>query len=171
MANTSRPQGFRPFREILRVTPYKAAGAIYPGDPVKFDGGANNTTDLMGRVAVAAATNALCGVAMSYASAAGQEVLVADHPEQLFMAEGDDAEVDTNLDIGLNHDFVAATADSTYKRSRAVLDTSTQATTATLPFKLLGIWRGIDNAYGADVKCIVVINNHQLKGGTGTAGV
>lgn len=172
MANTSRPQGFRPFGKLLSVRPYKAAGAIYPGDPVKADGGAANTSDLQMRVAVAAAADALLGVAMTYASGAGVEVLVADDPSQLFMAESDDATIDQNTDLGLNYDFVAASPDTTYKRSRAVIDASTQATTATLPFKVVQVLRAVkDSDIGSKCKVVCKINNHQLGSHTGTAGV
>lgn len=170
MANTSRPQGFRPFRDILRLTPYIAHEAIYPGDPVKLIGGNNSTSQLLAEVGLAAAGNAIMGIAATYASGAGVEVKVYDHPDQLFMAEVDDATIDNNLDLGLTIDFVAASPDTTYKVSRAVLDGDVTGTT-TYPFRLLGIIRAVDNAFGSDVKAIVNVNNHQLKGGTGTASV
>jgi len=172
MANVSRPTGFKPFKELLRVTPYRSAGAIYPGDPVTLDVGAANTTDMYARVICATAQQALIGVAIGYASAAGKEILVADHPDQLFIAEADEADLDDNADLGQTHAFVAASPDTTYKVSRAVLDSS-EVGTATYPFRTLGYLRAAagDNVPGADVKVIVAINNHQLKGGTGTATV
>lgn len=170
MANTSRPQGLRPYREILRVTPYVAHEAIYKGDPVKLIGGNNSTSQKQAEVGLAAAGNAIMGVAAGTQATAGGEILVYDHPDQLFMGECDETEIDNNLDLGLTIDFVAASPDTTYKVSRAVLDSS-QTGTTTFPFRLLGIVPSIDNAFGADVKAIVCVNNHQLKGGTGTASV
>lgn len=170
MANTSRPQGFKPVGQLLRVRPYRSAAAIYPGDPVKLDGGAANATDLQSRVALAAAGDAIIGIAMSYASAAGKEVLVADHPDQLFMAECDGADINENADLSLTINFVAASPDTTYKVSRAVLD-SDQTGTTTFPFRLLEISRMAKNEVGSKTKAVVCINNHQLKGGTGTASV
>lgn len=170
MANTSRPQGFRPFREILRVTPYVAHEAIYPGDAVKLIGGNASTSQLNAEVGLAAAGNAITGIAASYQGTAGGEVLVYDHPDQLFQAEVNSADIDSNLDLGLTIDFVATAADTTYKRSRMVLAGASTGTT-TYPFRLLGIVRSVDNALGSVVKAVVNVNNHQLKGGTGTASV
>lgn len=170
MANTSRPQGFKPVGQLLRVRPYRSAGAIYPGDPVKLDGGAANATDLQARCAVAAAGDAIVGIAMSYASAAAKEVLVADHPDQLFMAECNGSEIDQNADLSLTIDFVAASPDATYKISRAVLNSASTGTT-TYPFRLVEISRMAKNEVGSKTKAVVVVNNHQFKGGTGTASV
>ncbi|UOF79090.1 hypothetical protein [Caudoviricetes sp.] len=170
MANTSRPSGFKPFREILQVTPYVAHEAIYPGDPVKLQGGNASTSQLNAEVALAAAGNAIMGIAASYQGTAGGEVLVYDHPNQLFIAEVNSSDIDSNLDLGLTIDFVASSPSTTYKQSRAVLAGATTGTT-TYPFRLLGIVRSVDNALGANVKAIVSVNNHQLKGGTGTASV
>lgn len=162
MANTSRPCGFQPHGKLIHVGVYQAGGTIYPGDLVKFKSD--------GTVEVAAAADAILGAALIYAVSGG-EILVADDPAQLFEAEADTTEVDAQTDINLNYDFVAASADTTYRLSRHVIDASTQATTATLPLKVLKIVPKADNALGADVKLVCKINNHQLGSHTGTAGV
>ena len=163
MANRDQPQGFRPYGPILRQSIYVAAGAIYPGDAVMQESA--------GRVIVGAATNALIGVANSYASGAGVDVSVMDHPSQRFVGQMDETEVDAQTDLGLNYNLVATAGNSSYKQSRHELDSSTQNTTATLPFKALAINPDPANALGEFVDCICIINNHQLKGHTGTAGV
>lgn len=163
MANLDQPQGFRPKGDVRRLNEYVAAGAIYPGDAVSQEAG--------GRVAAASATAALCGVAATYAAAAGDAVMVWDDPDQLFIVQADDATIDAQTDIGLNYDILATAGDATYRVSRMEVDASTQATTATLPLKLLAIEKRPDNALGGFVDVIVKINNHQLDGGTGTAGV
>lgn len=163
MANLDQPQGFRPKGDVLRLNAYVAAGVIYPGDAVSQEAG--------GRVVAASATSALIGVAATYAAAAGDEVMVWDHPDQLFVAQADDATIDAQTDIGLNYDLLATAGDSVFRVSRMEIDASTQATTATLPIKVLGIEKRPDNALGAQVDCICIINNHQLAAGTGTAGV
>lgn len=163
MANKDIVKGAEPVGPIKRLQVYVAAGAIYPGDFVKKDSA--------GKVAQAAASDALVGVAMSYASGDGVELVVADDPNQLFMIQADDATIDAQTDIGLNYDIVVAAANTTYRRSGMELDASTQATTATLPLKLVRIDRSVDNALGNNVKCIVQINNHQNGSHTGTAGV
>jgi hypothetical protein len=163
MANKDIPRGFRPHGPVLRASQYVAAAAIYPGDLVKPDSG--------GKVARAAASDTgLLGVALSYASADGANVLVADDPNQRFVAQADDGTIDAQTDIGLNYDIVVA-ADTTYLNSAMEIDASTQNTTATLPIKVLAVEPKIDNALGTNVDCICVINSHALKGHTGTAGV
>lgn len=163
MANRDEPQGFQPKGDPKRMNEYVAAGVIYPGDAVMQEAG--------GRVIVGAATNALIGVAASYASAAGESVQVWDDPDQLFVVQADEADVDAQTDIGLNYNLLATAGNSTYRVSRQELDSSTGADTATLPLKLLAIEKRPNNAFGAQVDCIVKINNHQLDGGTGTLGV
>lgn len=163
MANLDQPKGLAPKGVPLRANKHVAGGAIFPGDAVSLDSS--------GRVVAASATSALCGVSNSFASAAGESVMVWDHPDQLFAVQADEADIDAQTDIGLNYDIVATAGSATYRMSRMELDSSTGAATATLPLKLLGIEERPDNALGAQVDCIVKINNHQLAGGTGTAGV
>ncbi len=141
---------------------YVAESTIYKGDFVK--------KNAAGTVERAAASNALLGVALNDAAAAG-EVLVADHPDQQFMVQADDATIDAQTDIGLNYNIVVAAANTTYKRSGMELDGDTGADTATLPLKLVRIVAAPDNELGANVKCVVRINNHQNGSHTGTAGV
>lgn len=163
MANLDQAKGAEPWGGCLRIREYVASGAIYQGDFVTQEAG--------GRVAQAAATNALCGVAMNYASAAGEKVLVADHPDQEFVVQADDSTIDAQTDLGLNYDIVVASANTTYRRSGMQLDASTQATSSILPLKALRIDPKVGNALGSKVDVVVIVNNHQLKGGTGTEGV
>lgn len=163
MANVSRPEGFRPKGEALRENKYYAAGIVYPGDMV--------TLDANGQAAVAAASTALLGASNSYAAAQGDPIMVWDHPDQLFTAQADDATIDAQTDFNLNYDLLATAGNASYRVSRQQIDASTQATTATLPLKVLGLEEKPDNALGAQAKCICKINNHQLSGGTGTAGI
>lgn len=163
MANVARNQGARCEGVPLRVRTYQSGGAVYPGDLVKLDSS--------GQVVSASASDALVGAAVGYASASGKDIAVADHPDQLFLIYSDGSTPSAQTDLNLNYNFVAASADTSYKISRMVLDHTSGATTATLPLKLLGIESRPDSdlADGNDV-CVVAINNHQLKGGTGTVG-
>lgn len=163
MANVARPQGARPKGVAERANRYVSGGAVYPGDLVLLDSS--------GRAVAASAASALCGASASYASAAGQDILVYDDPNQQFIIEASGSEIDAQTDINLNYDIVASAPSSAYKMSRMRLDSSTGGTSATLPLKLLDVERRPDNALGANVDCVVKINNHQLSGGTGTAGV
>jgi hypothetical protein len=162
MANQNIVDGAKPFGRGYQANTYKAESTIYPNDFVK--------QNAAGTVEPATATGAIKGVAAHYA-AAGADVLVWDHPDQLFMIQADDSTVDAQTDIGLNYDIVCGTPNATYKTSAMQLDASTQATTATLPLKLLKIVAAPNNALGNLVKCVVRINNHQNAGGTGVAGV
>jgi len=163
MANSDSPRGFETHGEVRRLNPYQSGGEIFPGDACKFDSD--------GEIVVVTAGDASMGVAASYASAQGVEVQVWDHPDQEFTGQVDDATVDAQTDINQNYDWLATGGNSTYKRSRMEVDGSTQNTTATLPIKSLGIYRSDDNALGAQVMMRFKINNHQLAGGTGTAGL
>lgn len=164
MANKDRPIGFIPKGEPLRANSYVAASAIYPGDLVKLDNA--------GKVSVCSAgAAAALGAALSYASADGQAVLVADHPDQLFVAQTDDATVAAQTDINLNYNIVAGTASTLYKISRHEIDGNTGATDSNLPIKILAVTAEIGEALGTNAKVVCKINNHNLAGGTGTLGV
>lgn len=170
MANTDRPCGFKPHGELKHVGIYVAGGTIYPGDAVKFETGASNTTQTRARVVQGAAAGALCGVALNYATV-GQLIRVADDPSQLFVGQADGSDFDENADLGLNCPLLATAGDSTYKISRHELDSSDLDTTATDEFKVLGVLERTKNEFGANVVLICKINNHQLGSSTGTAGV
>jgi hypothetical protein len=162
MANRDIVDGAKPYGPCLRIRPYKAEAAVYPGDLLK--------QNAAGTVEQAAASNACIGVALTYAAAAGT-VLVADHPDQEFVMQVDTNDVDAQTDMGLNYNITVASANTTYRRSGMEIDGTTGATTATLPIKVLRALPAVDNALGANVKVICKINNHQLGSHTGTAGV
>lgn len=172
MANTNAPEGFRPYGELLHIGIYIAASTIYPGDAVEAHAGTSSTT--LRRMQVAAADSGpLIGVALNYATA-GQVVRVADDPHQLFLGTSTSSTTayDNQDDIGQNDIIVATAGNSTYKRSRMAIGGG-QGTTATIEVKVMGYEDRQDgkNELGAYNKVIFKINNHQLSGGTGTAGV
>lgn len=163
MANADLPQGFKPRGELKTATEYEAGSAIGIGDAVVMadDGQVDSVSG--------AYTGAVLGVALGSASAAGEKIMVADDPSQEYVIQADGADVDAQTDINLNYGITGTAASS--GESRMELDSDTGATTATLPLKLLRIDARPDNALGAQVDCVVKINNHQLAGGTGTAGL
>lgn len=163
MANFDRPNGMTPARRVLSKRDYQAGGEIFAGDPVKFDAD--------GEVVASGATSVMCGVAGSYAAAQGDAVLVYDDPDQTFIIQADESDINVQADINLNYNVVASAGSAAYKMSRYELDSSTGLSTATLPLKLLRINKSPANALGEFVECEVSINNHQRKGGTGTVGV
>lgn len=167
MANADRPNGAKPSGDPIRIGKYTAGAAVYPGDfVIMSDDGKVDPVATGG----SSYTSACCGVAATKA-ADGEEVLVYDDPNQRFSIQADGSDVDAQTDIHLNYAILGTSPDTTYNVSRMELDSNTGATTATLPLKLLKIKDAVGNALGAQVECEVVINNHQLKGGTGTAGV
>ncbi len=167
MANLDLPCGFYPAGPALRLRKYRAKSAINRGDAVNRKAGSSDTNGIC-EVEVADASEALIGVA-AHAAASGADVLVWDHPDQEFVGQADDASIATNAKIGLNYDLLATASSSGL--SAHEIDASTYATTATLPLKVLRMLPAVDNEIGAQVKCVIKINNHQLNGGTGVAGV
>lgn len=164
MANKNQPIGLRPHGELIRARKYIAGSAVYPGDPVSI------ATD--GKVDPSV-TVPLVGVALSYASGDGQEVMVADHPDQMFEVQAAGSAAIVQADIQGNFNLALGTPSTVYKRSSAIMDADTaDNTVATLAVKLLAIGDEItqeENANYCDV--IVKINNHVQNGGTGTAGL
>lgn len=163
MANTDRPRGLKPAGVVLRATEYTASAAVYPGDPVALAA--------TGKIARSAG-DALIGVALGYA-AADEKVLVADHPDQLFVCQSDTSLADISV-VGGNYDITLGTADTTYNVSTAELNGATadaHTTGVDNPLKLLALSPEIGNDWGADCDVVVKINNHKLSGGTGTAAV
>ncbi len=165
MANPNKPYGLLLLDtegKEYRVRRYpKTATALYTGDALM--------QDATGAVKVATAGAALIGVAAEYQSASATSIAVVDDPAAVFSIQ---ASADlAAADIFLNADIVATAADTTLNRSKHALDSASLNTTATLQLKVLGKTTDIDNAYGSYCKTIVMINNHKLKGGTGTLGV
>lgn len=144
----------------MRMNEYIAASEIKIGDCV--------TRNSAGQVAVATAGQALCGVSASYAAVAGATVKVFDHPEQMFLAPSSTATPSALTDMGLNYDIVAGV--SVGPESAHTLNGASGATTATLPMKVLAASPQV-LPIGVNAVAVCIINNHQLKGGTGTVGV
>lgn len=156
MANKDKPAGFRPFGPMKSVNEYVAGEIIYPGDAV--------TLEADGKLDAADAGDAPFGVAISYA-AVDEKVLVCDDPNQEYIVQADGADIDAQTDIGLNYNIVATTGDTTFRISRQELDSDTGATDSNLPLRLVRVEKSIDNALGAQVECIVKLNNTSTRAG------
>jgi hypothetical protein len=76
-------------------------------------------------------------------------------------------------DRGLNANFASGTGSTATGQSGFFLNNSTEDTTATLNLKIMALDSGnpLNTTTGAYSNWLVIINNHQLKGGTGTLGV
>jgi hypothetical protein len=98
-------------------------------------------------------------------------LLVADDPNLVFEAQTIGATFAT-ANVGLNCEIDATAGSTTSGASGMGVDLAALATTATLPLKVVGFPSRPDNNIGdAFTSAYVVINNHQYKGSTGTAGV
>ena len=77
-------------------------------------------------------------------------------------------------DIGLNVSHTTVAGSTTTGTSAAALDMSTKATTATLPWKIVGAVQRVDNETFTGVstatKVLVKLNAATLGGGTGATG-
>lgn len=154
MANLDRPRGFECYGQPLRVTPYVAGSACYPGDFV--------TAAADGQVDPATAGSLLLGLAMNYAAAAGDVLQVADHPDQVFVGQVAAAEYDNADDMFTTADILATAGNSTYKASRQEIDGASLSTSATAQLRVIGIIPRPNNAVGANVELKCRINEHSF---------
>lgn len=191
MANVDRVNGFRPVMH-LNGAPYNGARtayavlagdstALFVGDLVKLAGSAD--TEGRRSIAQAAASDPVIGVVVGFdvdptnlntpqyrAASTARTVYVADDPTIIFEAQADEALA--AADHGLNVNFQVGSGSTVTGASGMEVDSSTKATTATLPLKFIGWVRRQDNeTNAANNKVLVKINNHQLAASTGTAGV
>jgi hypothetical protein len=98
-------------------------------------------------------------------------LLVADDPNLVFEGQTSGATFAT-ANVGLNCEIDATAGSTTSGASGMSIDLAALATTATLPLKVVGFPSRPDNNIGDTyTNAYVVINNHQYKGSTGTAGV
>lgn len=96
-------------------------------------------------------------------------VLVVDDPQVLFEVADDGLAGLTATASNKNAVFTVANPTSPSQNSASVLSTASVATTAGLNLKIVGLAQKPNNAYGANAKWIVKINQHEMMGNT--AGV
>ena len=192
MANVNMPMGLQPVK-YLNGSPWNGQAtrycipsgdttAYYLYDPVTTAGSAdaNGVATVSIGVAGAAILGSIVGVEVAgdnldikYVPATKTRdyyVYVADDPNLIFEIQESGTAM-AAADVGLNANFVIAAPSSTVSPSATAIGNSTKNTTATLNLKLLGLSQRVDNAFGTYAKWLVLINNHQYKAGTGTAGV
>lgn len=103
-----------------------------------------------------------------------QYVLVADAPDLIYEVEATAAGSAYSFavaDIGQNANIFAGSGSTSTGNSAHSLNMSDKGTAATLPFKIVGVSKKIDNEVtGNYTKVLVQINNHQYKS-VGTVGV
>jgi hypothetical protein len=196
---TNAPFGLKPFRRAdgtpwndAMSNPYTIASgygtAIGYGDPV--------TTLADGTIGIGVAGAACRGIFMGckYYNSLGEyvfsrnwvasttvktgttvEALVCDDPNIVMTVQETDASGNAGTalalaDIGLNINFRVGTPDA-LGNSTTSINNASEATGATLNLKILGLDPTVGNQVGDYANWLVTWNNHQFKGGTGTAGV
>lgn len=190
MANANTPYGFKPVKmqgdspitgglETFFV-PATDGTALFVGDPVIKAGSA----DAAGLATVTRATAgaAITGIVLGFlpdstgviprsrAASTACYVLVCTDPAMEYEVQEDAVGgALAAVDVGLNADFIVAAGNAYTGLSGVMLDTSTKATTSTLPLKILGFSQRPDNVIGALAKVRVKINVNTEA--AGTAGV
>ncbi|MGL5076720.1 MAG: hypothetical protein ACRDBG_12980 [Waterburya sp.] len=174
--------------------PAADATVIMVGDLVKFGGDARAATGVA-TVTRAAAGDAILGVVVGILlsgigdaqnippvadlntpvfrrASTDRYLLVADDPNLILESQVSAAGSFATADVGLNVNFRGTAGNIVSGASGMDVDITTKATTATLPLKIMGFQQRPDNVVGDPfISVLVAVNNHQLKGGTGTLGV
>ncbi len=156
MANVDSPRGLRALRNATGTAPkvkqYDATTAvIYEGALVQLlDTG---LADIVNQTeAASTAVKAYLGVAAHYKASAGATIQVYVDPEQLYVAQSDDASLDSLTDfIGANIKVVGASSGSTITgQSSMELDGSSASTasTADFPLRVVELFKMVGNAIG-----------------------
>lgn len=192
MPNANVAFGLKPVRNIdgssyngnvdMFFVPASDSTALYIGDPVTFAGSADaagiptiartaNNSAITGAV-VGFVPDGVTNVAGFRAASTAAYVLVAHGQDLLFEIQEDAVGgAIAAADIGLNADIIVAAGSSTTKRSGTMLDTSTKATTITLPLKIRRLVQRPDNEIGANAKVLVSLNNTTETPGTASVGI
>lgn len=104
------------------------------------------------------------------AASTNRIALVADDPNLLFeIQEVSGGTALTAAEVGLNADVVVGAGSTTTGMSGMELDNSTEATTAGLNLRIIGLSPAPDNNYGEHAKWLVMLMDHSLR--AGVAGV
>lgn len=172
----------------MYLIPSGDATATFIGDLVKIGGSADTVTGVktVAQAAAGASTDIHIGVVVGFdptlGVADGSEnlkrkhrpastamyALVVDAPDVIFEIQEDAVGGALAVtDVGLNADIVVGSGDTVTGYSGMQLDTSTKATAATLPLKIIGFVNRADNEIAsANAKVEVMINAHFVKAGT-----
>jgi hypothetical protein len=196
MANRDTPFGLRLYeqsadgRSELVLFPASDGTAMARGDAVKIAGssGSIGNGPKVKTVIVVGAGDAIYGVIQGFvpheiaassfsldrthrpASVAMYAIIRVANNADVYEAQASAAVADA--DIGLNANLSIVAANTTTGISASLVDVSSKNTTATLQVNILGHSPRLDNeSNSASNKVLVRLNNIQVNGGTGTAGV
>lgn len=181
MANANVAFGLKPVRDAagkpyngaveMFYVPASDGTALYIGDPIVKAGSAD--ANGVASITIGAVGGPFSGVVQGFlpdgttnmvgyrAASTAAYVLCCTDPDILYEIQEDAVGgAIAAADIGLNASVILAAGSATTKRSGAMLDTSTKATTAGLELKIMGIAPRPDNALSANAKVLVKINDH-----------
>ena len=197
MANTDRPNGFRPVGTLSgsgrsgQIRKFYTDTNAFLGDLMiqdaasKVNANSNGASQGVTR-ATSATTGEAIGVvvgwepnpdslgAVYHTGSAVYAVYLDIDPNTIFECQDNGAAtLITAADVGLNYDIVVTAGSTTTGVSNMEVDSGTAgATTAGTPVKLIGIVDKPDNTIGvANAKLLVTINMHTYKTDLGTPGV
>lgn len=176
MANKNFPHGFRPLMidvsgEPVGCSQYAKASsdanAIFTNDLVKFSATSANVDGEpipSKGITVAGVGEIFLGSALNYGAGAANTLhLVVDAPKALFEAQCDSTDnITVAAKAGKNASILATAQTNGTTLSAMQVDSSTIADTATLDLLILDLYRGLDNAEGANAMVEVIINRHQF---------
>lgn len=178
--------------------PASDSTVIMPGDAVKLLGDARAATGVPTVTRVSASTDIAYGIVVGISfegngdlmnvppvndlntpiyrrASTDRYLLVNVDPNQVYevqLAGAGPAAATVTAAVGLNGVFTVTAGNTSSGASGMQLDSASQATTATLPLKIVGIPNRPDNIPGdAFISYYVKLNTSQLAQGTGTAGV
>jgi hypothetical protein len=191
MANANVAFGLKPVRMAdgspfnnatnLAYVPSSDGTAHYIGDPGKLAGSAD--TAGVPSVTRCAAGDTISGVVLGFADATSMLAGygAASTARYVLLSRGQDIlyEIQEDAvggaiaaaDIGLNADIIVAAGSTYTKDSGVMLDTSTKATTVTLPLRIVGLAQRPDNELSANAKVLVTLNNTTESPGTASVGL
>lgn len=170
MANRDQPIGFRAYGGIkgARLYSIDAAATMFINDLLNMESD--------GYPDQAAATDAnIIGTAQVYrtSSAVAGEILVYDHPRQLFVAQADGSDFSSQTVCGNNCDIVVGTGSATTGLSAMEIDSS-EVTAGAAQIHLHRRAKDTEigaNAWGANVNMICYVFEHMYSAGAGTGYV
>lgn len=203
MANNDRVFGLKPVSYLSgapwngECNVYQAASgdavAQFKGDIVKLTGACEATGKYPTVAQYVAADAHALGVVIGFSTTAPQiaadpsnlnqpyrtastamYVYVVDSPFVIFEVQEDSVGGDVAVaSIGLNAEMIVGSGNTSTGLSGMELDTSTVATTATLPLRILRLVDREDNAVGTHAKWLVKLNTHIhiTDSATGVTGV
>ena len=181
----------------LYFVPASDSTVIMPGDAVKLLGDARAATGVPTVTRVSAGTDIPVGIVVGIAftgvgdltnippvndlntpvyrrASTDRYLLVADDPNLVYevqIAGARPASASATAMVGLNGVFTVTAGSTTSGSSGMQLDSASQATTATLPLKIVGIPSRPDNIPGDAFLSFYVKLNSSTMGSLGTTGV